>query len=211
MTDATADPELNTEHYLATAAEMLSVDGRADVADLIRTSQYRLERTGWDNWNGGITLWTIYLMVAPATYARLGSRRETMEAQIRERLAPIYSQFTEDQFSVTISPLVEPRPNWRTPKAEISRSVRQNIFDGLTLDRVRWWGRLDDVEFLQRLYDLKALPSTDSRYSDAAGDIWQHRVNNEDWPDDWIYGDRRLNLLDGPADIQSCGPTRMKA
>lgn len=51
---------------------------------------------------------------------------------------------------------------------------------------------------MQRLYDLQSLPSYDSRFSDAAGDIWQHRVNNpQDWDDDWIYSDARFNLLQG--------------
>jgi hypothetical protein len=61
-------------------------------------------------------------------------------------------------------------------------------------------GALSDVEFLQRLWDLKALPSTDGRFEDAAGDIWQHRFNNDDWEDDWIFEDERFNLVDGSAD-----------
>ena len=55
------------------------------------------------------------------------------------------------------------------------------------------------MTFLEPIFDLQALPSTDSRFKDAAGDIWQHRVNNEtDWPDDWIFSDERFALLDGP-------------
>jgi hypothetical protein len=57
------------------------------------------------------------------------------------------------------------------------------------------------VEFLERLYDLERLPSRDHRFKDAAGDIWQHRVNNPtDWPDDWVYSDARFTLLQGPSD-----------
>lgn len=51
--------------------------------------------------------------------------------------------------------------------------------------------------FLARLYDLESLPSTDYRYSDAAGDITQHMVYNDDWEDDWVFGDARFNLRDG--------------
>jgi hypothetical protein len=83
---------------------------------------------------------------------------------------------------------------------EVSQVIRQNILDGLKIEGVAWSGRLEEVEFLQRLYDLEALPSTDSRFKNAAGDIWQHRVNNpEDWADDWIFNDHRFNLLRGPA------------
>jgi hypothetical protein len=71
----------------------------------------------------------------------------------------------------------------------------------LRLDEINWSGRLDEVEFLERLYDLQKLPSHDHRYTDAARDIWQHRVNNPtDWADDWIFSDRRFDLLGGPTE-----------
>lgn len=83
---------------------------------------------------------------------------------------------------------------------DVSRSTRQNIIDGLKIDGVNWSGQLEEVEFLQRIFDLEALPSRDSRFKDAAGDVWQHRVNNpEDWPDDWVFDDSRFDLLRGPA------------
>jgi hypothetical protein len=41
--------------------------------------------------------------------------------------------------------------------------------------------------------------STDSRFVNAAGDIWQHRVNNSyDWEDDWVFTDERFDLMHGP-------------
>ena len=56
---------------------------------------------------------------------------------------------------------------------------------------------LNEVEFLGRLYDLDALPSTDARFRAAAGDIFQHRVANPlDWDDDWIFTDARFGLAD---------------
>jgi hypothetical protein len=38
------------------------------------------------------------------------------------------------------------------------------------------------------------MKSYDSRYKDAAGDIYQHRINNNDWSDDWIFSDGRFEL-----------------
>lgn len=83
---------------------------------------------------------------------------------------------------------------------EIDREIRQNILDGLRIENVNWSGKLDDVEFLSRIFDLEALPSLDSRFKTATADIWQHRMNNFDWEDDWVFGDPRINLLDGPSD-----------
>jgi hypothetical protein len=56
------------------------------------------------------------------------------------------------------------------------------------------------VEFLSRIFDLQSLPSWDTRCKDAAGDIWQHCINNDDWLPDWVFSDSRFKLLDGPAD-----------
>lgn len=78
---------------------------------------------------------------------------------------------------------------------QISEVTRRNIFDEMTLLNINWAGRFDEVLFIGRLFDLKSLPSTDHRFQDAGQDIWQHRVNNYDWQDDWIFYDHRFNLL----------------
>lgn len=78
---------------------------------------------------------------------------------------------------------------------EISEVTRRAIVDYLVASGVAWSGRLQDDDFLSRLYDLTELPSTDYRASSAAGDIWQHRVNWRDWDDDWVFYDGRFNLL----------------
>jgi hypothetical protein len=85
---------------------------------------------------------------------------------------------------------------------EISTITRTAIFDALQLSGLSMHGRRDEVSFLARIFDLGALPSHDHRFRDMAGDIGQHRINNpEDWPDDWVLRDARLNLLQGPDDI----------
>jgi hypothetical protein len=81
----------------------------------------------------------------------------------------------------------------------ISELTRRDIIDALR--GVQWWGRLDEPEFLRRIFDLEWLPSHDSRFEDAAGDIWQHRVNNHDWNDDWVFEDSRFHLMNGDDEI----------
>jgi hypothetical protein len=77
----------------------------------------------------------------------------------------------------------------------ITEITRRNIFDTITMERINWAGRLNEVQFLSRLFELKTLPSTDRRFGDAGQDIWQHRINNYDWEDDWVLYDPRFNLL----------------
>ncbi len=76
----------------------------------------------------------------------------------------------------------------------ITEVTRRAIFDHLTAG-IDWAGRLKDDEFLSRLYDLTAMESDDSRFPNAAGDIYQHRVNWRDWDNDWVFNDRRFNLM----------------
>lgn len=84
----------------------------------------------------------------------------------------------------------------------ISELTRRNLFDELSGSGVDWCGRLDETEFLSRIYDLHKLPSTDRRFKDAEGDIIQHRVFNiYDWPDNWVYYDERFQLNRGPDEV----------
>lgn len=78
---------------------------------------------------------------------------------------------------------------------EISEVTRRAIIDHFELGQLSWAGRLNDDEFLSRLYDLTQLPSLDRRFSNAASDIHQHTVNNSDWDANWVFYDRRFNLL----------------
>ena len=81
----------------------------------------------------------------------------------------------------------------------ITEATRRTIFDSLRIGKTVWAGRLDDVDFLSRIYDLSSLRSGDSRHADMRGDVWRHRViNPEDWPDDWVFSDDRLDLMHGP-------------
>ena len=79
----------------------------------------------------------------------------------------------------------------------IKKETRKNIFDHFDMEGIHFSGRMEDIVFLNRLYDLKKIPSEDGRYSDAAGEIWQHTVNNNDYEGNWVFADNRFELLNG--------------
>lgn len=79
----------------------------------------------------------------------------------------------------------------------ISEVTRRDIIDYLILMSPSFHGRMSISDFLSRVWDLSALPSTDSRFETAKGDIWQHMENNYDWDEQYLfYG--YLHLLDAP-------------
>ena len=81
---------------------------------------------------------------------------------------------------------------------EVTQVIRRGIIDYLTASNISWSGRLEETEFLARLYDLANKPSRDGQFANAAGDIFQHRIRNYDWSDDWVFYDPRFSLLHGP-------------
>ncbi len=58
-------------------------------------------------------------------------------------------------------------------------------------------GRFSEIDFLDRLYHLEEMPSTDRRYKNAKGDIYCHTVSFNDWPEYWFLDDDRFELKDG--------------
>lgn len=83
----------------------------------------------------------------------------------------------------------------------ISQITRRDVLDAINVEQINWHGRLEEPAFLARLFDLQKLPSSDARFKNAQGDIWQHRINNLDWEDDWVFEDKRFNLLGGDDEV----------
>lgn len=82
-----------------------------------------------------------------------------------------------------------------TTNNKITKITRRAILEILdTYMSNEFYGRLDEVEFWERIFNLEGLPSTDSRYPNMKGDLWQHRINNDDWDDKW-YVDK-FDLLE---------------
>lgn len=84
---------------------------------------------------------------------------------------------------------------------KISQITRKDLFDAMVVEEVNWSGSLEEPQFLSRMYDLKYLPSNDRRFPDAAGDIWQHRINNNDWEAHWVFYDSRFELMNGDDEV----------
>ena len=92
---------------------------------------------------------------------------------------------------------------------QISEITRRDIFDlflyGTEMNeffeskkiRYPFCGRLSEMDFLKRIYNLNVLPSYDNRFENAEGDIWQHTINNDDYEAGWVFEDDRFQLQNG--------------
>ncbi len=81
----------------------------------------------------------------------------------------------------------------------ISFVTRRAIQDMFAEHKVDFSGRLNDAEFLGRLFDLDSMPSEDPRKKNFREDILMHRVSwPNDWASDWVWTDSRVALLSCP-------------
>jgi len=64
-----------------------------------------------------------------------------------------------------------------------------------------YYGILSELDFLSKLYPLDTMESYDSRFKTAKEDIFQHTVNNDDYPTCWVFEDDRFKLKNGPDKI----------
>lgn len=79
---------------------------------------------------------------------------------------------------------------------DITEVTRRDIIDYFIAANITFSGKLDELEFLGRIWDLSSMPSWDGRFDNAYDDIYQHRVNNYDWD---VY-----NLLCTRLDLLKC-------
>lgn len=90
-------------------------------------------------------------------------------------------------------------------RADESRTItavtRRDILEYLRGMSRPWWGKSDEVTFLEGLYDLDRPPVGNSQLPTVRAYIQQHRLNNVDLDDDWIFEDSRLELSDGPDEV----------
>jgi len=81
----------------------------------------------------------------------------------------------------------------------LQKGLKQRIYKAL-VQHDDFFGNDDGFAVINKVWDLRSMPSSDSRYKDAYGDFRQHIINNEDWTLDEVFYDK-LNLLDGKDDI----------
>jgi hypothetical protein len=70
------------------------------------------------------------------------------------------------------------------------------LFEHLRIAEINWAGRMGEAQFLERVFTISKMRSTDNRQPDMYGDVALHRDHFCDWGDqNWVYDDDRLDLM----------------
>jgi hypothetical protein len=60
-----------------------------------------------------------------------------------------------------------------------------------------YYGRLEEIEFLSKLYPIDEMPSNESHFENTRYDIIRHTIANDDWEFGWVFTDDRFELFHG--------------
>ena len=71
---------------------------------------------------------------------------------------------------------------------------QESFFEKHTI-RYPYYGRLDEVAFLERIFNFDSMSVYDSRCKNAKEDILRH-TRNGDYSEDWVFDDERFGLMD---------------
>jgi hypothetical protein len=64
------------QRTIGTVIELLEREDKKLIAHILRESDIDSEQTGYDNWNGGIYMYTIYISVPIELFAKLGDKHQ---------------------------------------------------------------------------------------------------------------------------------------
>lgn len=112
-----------------TTCEILKADGKSELLELLNNSELNVEETGYDNWNGGIYFFTVYLNVDVETFVKVRDRIEKIEAELLASFE-IGTRHLESESisSVRIVPKAQPKIDWTkilglTSKNDLLRDI----------------------------------------------------------------------------------------
>ncbi len=110
---ADEEPPIDVESTLAAAAHAFLRKNRVADAELLASAKVDIEPTGYDNWDGGTTIWELRLEVPYPDYLAVEKdHREAIEKFIDDVVSPFLPE-TGHWVKATIKPAEFTDPNWR--------------------------------------------------------------------------------------------------
>lgn len=111
----------NPEPLISTIAAMLKAEGAIEIIEVLANSGARIERTDYDNIDGGVYLYTLYLSVPIKTFSKFLGKQTDMEETILRTAKLVAGQSPGHCiYKVELNPQIEYDISWRLPHLELS-------------------------------------------------------------------------------------------
>jgi hypothetical protein len=182
-----------------TVSELLKADKEEELYKILDTSEVNIEESSYDNWNGGMYFYTIYLNVNVETFVKIRDKIEKIEADLLSRFE-IGTRHLEYEVvsSIRIVPKAQPKLDWTkiaglTTKDKLLKEIE---FLKTTMISVSTGGqRIQEIndEYKQAYQNVrKALQRLNLQNPNPFKDLW-------DWYGKWssnfsTYRERRAYI-----------------
>lgn len=127
-------------------------------------AEVAFDEVGYDKWDGGTELWTIFLRVPVSVFVSIEDSRDEIAVIISKNLEFVTGKDNGYWVSAEISPMRAPPAGRRLSDGKIRERTRAAILDEMHARETVWHGALDQIAFLNRIFDLTFLPAQDSRF-----------------------------------------------
>ncbi|MCL4852903.1 MAG: hypothetical protein KJZ78_16210 [Bryobacteraceae bacterium] len=109
------NPFTNPEPLLTTLARLFAYEGKAAHVAVLTFSRPSIEQTDYDNWDGGIDIYTLYLYVSALLYAQVGDKdREGIEKDLYAKAISFLDDWRGHRLSrIRIMPEMTTDQRWR--------------------------------------------------------------------------------------------------
>lgn len=105
---------LDPEPLLATLVGLLASEGLAREVAILAHAKAKIIQTNYDNWNGGIYLFTLYLQIPRWLYAQVKDHLPSIQEKILDTIRPLMQTYEHDAIEhVSISPILTADKDWR--------------------------------------------------------------------------------------------------
>lgn len=104
----------DAEAIAGTLAHIAAEEGNTAAVAVLAVGKPRLAMTGYDNYDGGVDILTLYVELPTEVYAQLFRRREEIEQSIGPMLQPVINAYPGYWAGgVSLTPADSPPDNWR--------------------------------------------------------------------------------------------------
>ncbi len=150
------DKEATLRSIIYTVTEILKAEKLDEIRELIESAKISIEQTGYDNWNGGIHFYTVYLNINVDKFVHIKDRVQTIEATLLEKFNFATRHVENETISnILIVPNGEQRLDW----SKLSGIITKQKF-------------LEDINFLK---NTMILVSTGKKQIQEVNDIYKEK------------------------------------
>ena len=160
------------EGALPTVVDLLRARGEKAALRVLTLAEIDLQHTDNDNWNEGTELWTAFIRLPVAAYVEVEADLKRIVDVINTNLQLVCCNDQGFWVAATITPAKARPHGLGAADGRLGLRTRSALLDELRARGTVWFGSLDEVSFLSHIYDLSSMPSSDSRFENAAVVSW---------------------------------------